>query len=218
MPTEEQRQYWRFHDLKRRGEPGSEKRRLYNLARKKVPRSSLDPERLEGLREYRRRWLDENKVRTTGEPGSERRAQYNKERREYLAGRGGAVREKRLASHREWCARNRDRQKKYYEDRKAKLPKDYNQKKHLWRSYGISLDELAALVRAQDGRCAICGLEFDFGSPLTYPHVDHSHATDEIRGVLCKRCNSGIGMLQDDPAILGAAIAYLQKTKCLSKA
>lgn len=53
--------------------------------------------------------------------------------------------------------------------------------------------------------CAICGREP--GSRRL--HVDHCHETGLIRGLLCSRCNSGIGLLRDDPELLKTAYNYL---------
>jgi hypothetical protein len=39
---------------------------------------------------------------------------------------------------------------------------------------------------------------------------DHNHKTEEIRGLLCMRCNTGIGFLQEDLTILQSAIEYLK--------
>lgn len=50
--------------------------------------------------------------------------------------------------------------------------------------------------------CAICGSEDGLVG-------DHNHVTGENRGVLCSRCNSGIGMLGDSPERLLDAYAYL---------
>ncbi|MCP4994783.1 MAG: hypothetical protein GY934_13530 [Gammaproteobacteria bacterium] len=41
--------------------------------------------------------------------------------------------------------------------------------------------------------------------------VDHCHRTHAIRGLLCRTCNSGIGLLKDDPTIVAKAAAYLRK-------
>ena len=60
----------------------------------------------------------------------------------------------------------------------------------------------AELVAAQDGKCGLCGER----RPLA---VDHCHATRTIRGMLCGRCNRGIGLLDDDPGLLQRAIDYL---------
>lgn len=43
--------------------------------------------------------------------------------------------------------------------------------------------------------------------------VDHDHGTMEIRGVLCRLCNLGLGYFRDDPEVLLAAVNYLQNAK-----
>jgi hypothetical protein len=75
------------------------------------------------------------------------------------------------------------------------------------RSYGITPEEYDALLASQGGGCAICGVA-ENPSGLRLP-VDHDHATGEVRGILCSNCNSGIGMLGDNPDRVIAAAAYL---------
>ena len=58
----------------------------------------------------------------------------------------------------------------------------------------------------QDYKCAICKTE-DPGA--TNWHADHDHKTKQKRGILCHKCNTGIGLLQDDVDILCSAIEYL---------
>jgi len=70
--------------------------------------------------------------------------------------------------------------------------------------YGISDDAYQALVQAEDGRCAIC-------KEAAKLHLDHDHQTGKIRGLLCGACNRAIGMMQDNPARLRAAAAYLEE-------
>ena len=41
--------------------------------------------------------------------------------------------------------------------------------------------------------------------------VDHHHFTNEVRGLLCQRCNRAIGLLGDDPTVIRSAINYLTK-------
>lgn len=65
----------------------------------------------------------------------------------------------------------------------------------------------------QEGKCAICG------EVETRKHkrrtrrlsLDHCHVTGKIRGLLCTRCNFGLGSFRDDLENLQNAIAYLQK-------
>lgn len=56
------------------------------------------------------------------------------------------------------------------------------------RKYGISKDEVFALLEKQNGACAICGLRaIDAGERL---HIDHNHKTGKVRGLLCRPCNN----------------------------
>lgn len=62
-----------------------------------------------------------------------------------------------------------------------------------------------SLLREQGGRCGICAVPVEPGMGAT----DHDHDTDEIRGVLCSKCNLGLGHLGDGPELLRAALTYL---------
>lgn len=87
--------------------------------------------------------------------------------------------------------------------------KDYRKFKHLHQTYGISRQEYMKLLESQDSRCKICGLkETDiYNSKL---HVDHSHTTGKIRGLLCRACNHGVGNFNDSTELLAKAITYLE--------
>jgi len=79
----------------------------------------------------------------------------------------------------------------------------------LQSKYGISLVDYDEMLEAQGRGCAICGKTPEAeGRQLA---VDHDHETDEIRGLLCSRCNPGLGMFMDDPELLRSAIAYLER-------
>jgi hypothetical protein len=71
--------------------------------------------------------------------------------------------------------------------------------------YGLTLEAVEALVAVQDGVCAICRE----APPV---HVDHDHVTGEVRGVVCFRCNSGIGQFGDRADLMRKAIDYLERT------
>ena len=62
--------------------------------------------------------------------------------------------------------------------------------------YGITEDDYNALLLKQSYCCALCGIhEKDVPYKL---HVDHSHTTKRVRGLLCKRCNTFLGLIGDD--------------------
>jgi hypothetical protein len=56
-------------------------------------------------------------------------------------------------------------------------------------------------------KCEICGDRLDESSL----RIDHSHSTGAFRGILCGRCNSGLGFFKDSPGILTSAAKYLRK-------
>lgn len=79
--------------------------------------------------------------------------------------------------------------------------------------YGITIPEFEQMVVAQGGLCAICRrpeLVTRKGKPLRL-HIDHNHKTGKVRGLLCMRCNFGLGYFQDDPLLLRAATAYVER-------
>ena len=78
----------------------------------------------------------------------------------------------------------------------------------LKNNYKLTVEEYEAMLRVQDGRCAICNAVFPKGRR---PHVDHDHATGKVRGLLCARHNHGLGMFSDSEELLMAAAAYLQR-------
>jgi hypothetical protein len=75
------------------------------------------------------------------------------------------------------------------------------------REYGITDSEFARILVDQGGVCAVCGTD-NWGSKS--PHLDHCHNSGQVRGILCGPCNTGLGMFQDDPDLLRAAIKYLE--------
>lgn len=87
----------------------------------------------------------------------------------------------------------------------------------LMTKYGI--DELAfeTMMEKQNDKCAICntyigGFQADKnGTLVLQAHVDHDHKTNKVRGLLCSRCNLGLGCFKDNRNYLIGAIQYLDK-------
>lgn len=83
------------------------------------------------------------------------------------------------------------------------------------KQYGLTLEDYDRMLKAQRGVCAVCK------QPETYKthghlSVDHDHdvrAIIVVRGLLCGRCNLGIGLLRHDPSIVRSAARYLTKHK-----
>lgn len=72
--------------------------------------------------------------------------------------------------------------------------------------FGIGREDYEAILAAQGGGCAICGTP-----PGKRRHpIDHDHQEGSIRGVLCRGCNTGIGLFGEDIALMERAAAYLE--------
>jgi hypothetical protein len=82
---------------------------------------------------------------------------------------------------------------------------------HLRKSFGITVEQYDAMLARQRGACAICRIR-STDSPRRL-HVDHDHKSGRVRGLLCYRCNTGIGVFLEDSARLRAAIRYLRNVE-----
>lgn len=80
---------------------------------------------------------------------------------------------------------------------------DKNRNRKYLRNYGITLQDYEDMYIALGGHCQICG---GYQDRLA---VDHRHDTGEVRGLLCTKCNAGIGALQDDQGVISRALAYV---------
>lgn len=87
----------------------------------------------------------------------------------------------------------------FYDDSTTKRPA-------VLRNYGLTVGEYMSLIDRQRGRCAICERFFDGNLK---PVIDHDHDTGRVRGVLCGRCNSGLGMFKDSVVFVERALVYL---------
>jgi hypothetical protein len=85
-------------------------------------------------------------------------------------------------------------------------------RKHSLARYNITSGGFDALLLKQHGCCAVC-LTDEPGGKCKQWQIDHDHTTGIVRGLLCVRCNVGLGHFSDDVAMLKAAIAYLKKRK-----
>lgn len=75
--------------------------------------------------------------------------------------------------------------------------------------YGITEETYQQILKSQDYKCLICERkDSELSKKLA---VDHNHITGEIRGLLCDRCNRGLGLFKDDVETLSKAIRYLNK-------
>jgi len=93
----------------------------------------------------------------------------------------------------------------------VKLRRRINARK---RKYGLNEVDYNNMLHGQKNKCKICYLEFVEGVPSPSnkeysPHVDHSHESGEVRGLLCGNCNKGLGHFKDSKKNLQSAMEYL---------
>jgi hypothetical protein len=85
----------------------------------------------------------------------------------------------------------------------------------MMRNYGITLEEYNQMLADQGGVCDICK-NIDNLTSAYRLGIDHDHKSDgtdkiKVRGLLCSRCNAGIGHFRENIEIMESAITYLKK-------
>ncbi len=163
----------------------------------------------ETIAEYKKRYYLSHKKKILSQHKVWKEKNIDKVRA-YLKLWARGYRKKRLSSLtqkqlEEWRQKNNIRNKRYRENNLEKL-RQYHRNNHLSKSYNITQEVYIGLVKKQKNRCSICK-EIQVKNQF---HVDHNHKTGKVRGLLCGKCNRGIGMLREDIRILENAIAYLQ--------
>ncbi|RZI60704.1 MAG: hypothetical protein EOP14_00145 [Pseudomonas sp.] len=116
----------------------------------------------------------------------------------------------------EWRAKNADHVKEY----SRVADKEYRSKaevqlarwmRNLHENYKMSPQDFNALWTKQEGKCEVCAVEMaPRGKQKNSVCVDHNHSTGEVRGLLCRDCNRGLGVFRDNPTLLEAAAKYLR--------
>lgn len=78
--------------------------------------------------------------------------------------------------------------------------------RHLYRAYGLSLEQFDELFYRQAGRCGCCGDDLRPGRAM---HLDHDHSSGMVRAILCHACNVGLGYFEAPDSRVVAIGAYL---------
>lgn len=88
----------------------------------------------------------------------------------------------------------------------------------MFQKYGLTKEGFKRLWVEASGLCEICGVKMhsvhipDSEQEGTEKcHIDHCHESGEVRGLLCTRCNVGLGYFKDEQRRLKNAIAYLER-------
>lgn len=102
----------------------------------------------------------------------------------------------------------RKRMKSYRNTEAGKIVRKRQRNTRFLKKYKITLSEYEDLSKNQSGLCAICKKICISGRRLS---VDHNHETSKVRGLLCMKCNRGLGLFNDNILLLESAINYLKQ-------
>jgi hypothetical protein len=104
----------------------------------------------------------------------------------------------------EWQRRNPDRHA-------------VQKRRALLKRHGLSIEQYEEMWNCQQGKCA--NTNCSFTAPLKVAnfrdqglYVDHCHATNKVRGLLCRNCNTALGHTMDDRERLIGLIKYLEES------
>lgn len=128
-----------------------------------------------------------------------------------------------VASNKQWILRNPEKWRKLYE--KSRDNPLFKEQRKQWakknpiairearlrhdrkKKYSLEEGEYETLLSSQGGVCAICG-ESQLRRALA---VDHNHNSGKVRGLLCDKCNLGIGLFGDSVIRLQRAVSYISE-------
>ena len=127
-------------------------------------------------------------------------------------------REKRIQAATQWRIDNKEKTQLIKQKSAEKHREKYNETARLKRKlekerylntilkykYNITIYDYKTMLLAQNNKCAIC-------SETDKLCVDHCHKTGKVRGLLCKKCNSGLGYFKDSIEFMSKAIEYLKE-------
>lgn len=103
--------------------------------------------------------------------------------------------------------RTKDKLKKKQDSWRQRNPEKYEEQwlRRTCNTYGITVEQFKSMLDEQGNVCKICRNECTRGRLS----VDHDHTTGTVRGLLCRKCNLGLGNFQDNVQYLSRAMEYL---------
>lgn len=126
----------------------------------------------------------------------------------------GRCKECTALRNKEYRKNNKEKLKVYERSRRSNPERlEYDRQRYYQRKYGITRDEYNKMREDQAYRCKICGTHESVHKArwCGHLHVDHCHSTGNIRGLLCKPCNTALGGFRDNIRYLETAIKYLKE-------
>ena len=115
-----------------------------------------------------------------------------------------SLKKAREANRRYYAAHREEMKARSRKYRAENLGPEKDRERNLRKLYGIALPQFEMMELRQGGLCAICKQKRKLC-------IDHKHGTKNIRGLLCSKCNVGLGMFQDDFSVLIRAADYIRQ-------
>lgn len=112
--------------------------------------------------------------------------------------------DRRRFTGREWTRKNNERINKKRRGTRDPIKIKNNQLK---RIYGITLEDFNIMIESQGNKCKICKNKFEKQFDVK---TDHCHKTSKVRGLLCGKCNSALGLLKENITTLKNMIKYIK--------
>lgn len=108
-----------------------------------------------------------------------------------------------------WREKNRKKMRKYaqkYRDAHRDVPQ------HLFRKYGITVQDKQRMWKEQNGKCKVCGepMKDVFDRDCC---VDHCHVTKQVRGLIHWYCNIIVGVVENKPVLFCQVKDYIDSYK-----
>lgn len=144
----------------------------------------------ERKKEYAKEWYENNKEKV------KRYAENYKDTKNEL-------RRKKYANDEEYREKIKSKVRKYNKNN------PHIKKNSRLKVYGLNQEEFDLIFEKQNKKCAICGY-YDTNNINFFPVIDHCHDSLKVRGILCSKCNLGLGNFNDSIDNLKNAIKYLE--------
>jgi hypothetical protein len=112
-----------------------------------------------------------------------------------------------------YCKKCKNAQAKSYRDKNVNRTRSSMRHNSYKKYYKIGLEQYEKMQEKQKNLCAICSKPQPYmkTKPNCLLGVDHCHETGKVRGLLCNKCNLGLGYFLESQDILESALAYLNK-------
>jgi hypothetical protein len=114
--------------------------------------------------------------------------------------------------YKDWEKRNPEKRKQLHQDFYAKK-KERMRWYWIESKYGMTKEKYNELLQQQNNGCKICGATEAKHRSSNNLLVDHCHVTGNYRGLLCNRCNTSLGFVNDDIELLENMVKYLKEYK-----